>query len=88
MKCVFCKGEREESTSSDFNDLGKRIIIVKDVPCYKCVQCGEVTFKFSTGERIDEIIDTLKDSLTGDIVVVRYSMTEVSVVQYAETVAA
>ena len=89
MKCYSCKGGTlENGTTSDFNDLGNCMIIVKDVPCQKCIQCGEIVFNFRTGERIEEIIDTLKDMITGEVAVVQYSPTDVKVVQYVETVVA
>ena len=89
MKCYSCKGGTlENSTTSDFNDLGNCMIIVKDVPCQKCLQCGEIVFNFKTGERIEEIVDMLKQSLTEEIAVVQYSPTEIKVVRYAESIAA
>jgi len=89
MKCYSCKGGAlENSTTSDFNDLGSCMIIVKDVPCQKCLQCGEIIFNFQTGERIEEIVDMLKNMITGEIAIVQYSPTEVEIVQYVKTVAA
>jgi YgiT-type zinc finger domain-containing protein len=78
----------EESTTSDFNDLGKKIIIVRGVPCQKCTQCGEIVFDLKTDVRVEEIVDTLKCSMTREIAVVQYSPNEIKVVQYYETVAA
>ena len=72
MKCFFCKGEKENSTTIDVTDLGSSIIIVRGVPCYKCVQCCEVTFDLSVGERLEQIVDKLKDSIS-EIAVVQYS---------------
>lgn len=31
------------------------VLVIRNVPCYKCTQCGEETFLFSTLDRIDEI---------------------------------
>lgn len=49
MKCIYCKGNME----SDFTDLKTCVIIIRNVPCYKCKQCGEVAFDFSVGERLE-----------------------------------
>jgi len=89
MKCYSCKGGKlENSTTSDFNDLAGQIIIVKNVPCQKCLQCGEIVFNFKTGERIEEIVDALKDVITEEVAIVQYSPTAIEVVQYVKSVAA
>jgi len=88
LTCFFCKGKKENSFTIDVTDMGSCVVIIRDVPCYKCTECGEVTFELKIGERIDEIIDTLKDSLSGQIALIRYSETEIKIVQYSETDAA
>ena len=72
MKCLYCKGTMMHDTTSDFTDLKTCIVIIKNVPCHKCTQCGEIVFDFSVCERLEQIVDTLKDSLT-EIAVVQYS---------------
>ena len=74
MTCFFCKGEKENSFTIDVTDLGSCIIIVRGVPCYKCTQCGETTFDLVVGERLEEIVEALKDSIS-EIAVVQYSNT-------------
>ena len=61
-----------KDTISDFTDLKTCIVVIRNVPRHKCVQCGEVVFDFSVGERLEQIVDMLKDSLT-EIAVVQYS---------------
>ena len=72
MTCFFCKGEKENGFTIDVTDLGTCIVIVRGVPCYKCMQCGETTFYLSVGERLEQIVDTLKNSIS-EIAVVQYS---------------
>jgi YgiT-type zinc finger domain-containing protein len=88
MKCFICKGKLEESTTSEFKDFGNCIIFVRNIPCEKCTECGELALSLKVGVRVEEIVDTLKDSLTAEIAVVQYSPTEIKVVQYTEAVAA
>jgi len=52
-----------DTTTSDFTDLGNSIIVVRGVPCHKCTECGEIAFDLKVGERVEQIIDSLKDSL-------------------------
>ena len=87
MQCILCKGELKEHTVNDYNDLGNCIIIVRDVPCQKCTECDEVIFNFHTDIRIEEMVDTLKESLTDEIAVIQYSETEIKVVKYLKEAA-
>ena len=76
MTCFFCKGQKENSTTTDVTDLGTCIVIIRGVPCHKCTQCGEVTFDLVVGERLESIVDTMRNSIT-----------EIAVVQYASVAA-
>ena len=72
MVCFFCKGIMKDDTTTHFTDLGSCIIIIKNVPCHTCTQCGEVVYKLDVGERLEQIIDKLKNSLT-EVAIVHYS---------------
>jgi YgiT-type zinc finger domain-containing protein len=63
-KCFFCKGELANDFSNYMVDLEGHFIIIKNVPCHKCMQCGEVSYSGETVERIEQIISKLKDVLT------------------------
>ena len=71
-KCFFCKGTMEKCLTNYMVDLNGQFIIIKNVPCYKCSQCGEVSFDTHTVKRIEIIIANLKKVLT-----------EVAIVEYA-----
>jgi len=62
----------ETDTTTYFTDLGSCIVIIKGVPCHKCVQCGEIAYSLEVGERLEQIIDTLKNSLT-EVAIIQYS---------------
>ena len=61
MKCLSCKMEvMEEDTNSHFVKLSNCYVIIENVPCYKCSQCGEVFYKASVLEKIDDILEKLE----------------------------
>ncbi len=62
--CFFCKGDIVDSISNYMADLDGHFIIIKNVPCHKCSQCGEVSYSGATVARIEEIIGKLKEALT------------------------
>lgn len=72
MTCFFCKGKMENSTTTFMVQLESCIVIVKNVPCFKCDQCGEESFSFEVTKRLEKIIDKCKEALT-EIAVVNYT---------------
>jgi YgiT-type zinc finger domain-containing protein len=72
MDCFFCKGALQNGVTTDVTDLETCVVIVRGVPCRKCTQCGEVVINIQVGERLEQIVDNLKDSMQ-EIAVVRYS---------------
>ena len=71
MTCFMCKGEIISSTTTFMVDLGNCIIIVKNVPCFQCSQCGEISYSDEVAKRLEKIVDTLKNTVT-----------EISVIDY------
>ena len=43
--CVFCKGKLIPATTDYIEKIGNYVVIIKNVPCEKCEQCGEEYFK-------------------------------------------
>lgn len=72
MTCFFCKGDMADSTTTFTATLENTIVIIKNVPCYKCKQCGEVSYPFDVTQRLEKIINSFKESLS-EISVVNYS---------------
>ena len=71
-KCFLCKGDMEDGYNNYMVDLDGHFIIIKNVPCHVCKQCGEVSYSGKTVAKIEEIIEKLKETLT-----------EVAIVEYA-----
>ena len=72
MKCFMCKGYLESKLTNHIADMGKCIIIVKDVPSEVCAQCGEVSYSNEVAEQLEKIINAAKALMT-EIAVVHYS---------------
>ena len=71
MDCFLCEGKLTESTTTYMADLRNIIVIVKNVSCHKCIQCGEESFSGTVVAQLERIIDQLRNTLT-EIVVVNY----------------
>lgn len=71
MTCFYCKGDMLDSTTTYVEDLGNCIIIIRNVPCSKCSQCGEVSYSGTVLKQLEKIVDQLKNSLT-EVAIVNY----------------
>ncbi len=72
MNCFLCKGTMEESTTTYMTTYNNCYIIIKNVPCLKCNQCGEDYINGTTMLKIESIIEKLKSMLT-EIAVVDFT---------------
>ena len=76
MNCFMCKGSMIDSMTNHVVNLKNCVIIVKNVPCTECTQCGESYYDDEITSRLEEIVKRLKDSFT-----------EVAIINYADNVA-
>ena len=72
MTCFFCKGDMKPSTTTYFEELENCCVIVKNVPCFECSQCGEVIYTADVTARLDEIIESITDLMT-EVAIVNYT---------------
>lgn len=72
MTCFTCKGDVEKTTTSYMTEYNGCFIIIKNVPCSKCTQCGEEYLNGVTLQKIESILKKLKSVLT-EIAVVDYT---------------
>lgn len=64
MTCFYCKGNVEKTTTTYMTDHQNCYIIIKNVPCEKCTQCGEEYLSGTTLEKIEKIVERVKNALT------------------------
>ena len=61
MRCLLCKADSvKEDTSTYFAELDDCYVIIENVPCFKCSQCGEVVYSASVIEKIENILATVQ----------------------------
>ena len=62
MQCLLCKADSmSESKSTYFAELENCYVIIENVPCLKCDQCGEVVYSASVMEKIDDILEKVQN---------------------------
>lgn len=73
MLCANCGSRVEKGFTTSVTDLGNCLIIIRNVPCYKCTKCNEVTYTGDVVKNIEEIIEHCKKM-----------MQEVSIIDYSK----
>ena len=58
--CVYCGGKLEQTRTDFVEKIDNYVIIIKNVPCEKCTQCGEEYFSSAVAERIESILDNIQ----------------------------
>ncbi len=59
MNCFLCKGSLTAATTSYMTTCCNCCIIIKNVPCSKCDQCGEEFIDGTALLKIQKIVDSL-----------------------------
>ncbi len=72
MRCLICKADDMiESKNAYFAQIDDGYVIIENVPCYRCTQCGEVVYSSSVMEKIDDILEKVK-SVASKIFIMDY----------------
>lgn len=71
MVCMECGAKAVEGLTTDVTDLGNCLVIVRNVPCYKCTECNEVIYTAEVVKHLEDIVENA-----------RRLMQEISIVDY------
>ena len=72
--CMFCKcNEMKESTTTHVVNYNNCVIVIKNVPCNECIQCGEVYYSDNVARRLEQIVNKAKEIMQ-EISVIDYQM--------------
>lgn len=72
MKCMKCGHEAYASTNTEAFELGGGLLVIRNIPCYKCKECDEILYTGDVVEQIETIIEAAK-RLTQELTVVDYT---------------
>ncbi len=72
--CSYCRGkELKEAVTTYVAVFGDYAIIIKNVPCLECVQCGEKYYTDEVMQNIERILMKAKE-LNSEFFVVEYKV--------------
>ncbi|MBR0287994.1 MAG: type II toxin-antitoxin system MqsA family antitoxin [Selenomonadaceae bacterium] len=61
MNCLVCRGgQMVEGFETYFAKFNGGYLIIENVPCWKCDQCGEALFSTSVVEKIEKLVAAYK----------------------------
>ena len=60
MLCMECGANANKGYTTDVTDLGNCLVIVRNVPCYKCTECNETIYTADVIKRQEEIVEQAK----------------------------
>lgn len=72
MTCPLCEGDMKPGTTIHTVQLKNCVVVIKNVPCLKCEQCGEVALSADTVEKIERILHTVEKA-AAEIAVVDFA---------------
>lgn len=62
MLCLFCKGDMKEAITTFTVDVDDRVIVIRNVPCRRCTQCGEATFSDDVARQLESMVTAMRQS--------------------------
>lgn len=71
MKCMKCGRETFKSTTTEAIELGFGVLVIRNIPCYKCEECDEIFYTGDVAQKIEEITARVKQFVQ-EIIVVDY----------------
>lgn len=71
--CMLCKCKTvKQSTTTHVVNYKGSVLVIKNVPCEECEQCGEVFYTDEVAEHLERIVENAK-KLLQDVSVMDYS---------------
>lgn len=72
MKCMKCGRSAYKSTTTEAVELDFGLLIIRNIPCYKCSECDEIFYTGDVIQNLERITETVKNALQ-EMVVIDYS---------------
>ena len=73
MKCMKCGQNSFASTTSEAIEMDFGLLVIRNIPCYKCEECDEIFYTGDVVQKLEKITETVKQY-----------MQEITVIDYAK----
>ena len=58
--CAYCGGTLQPTHVDYVEKIDNYIIVIRNVPCEKCIQCGEEYFSGIVARKLESILDSIQ----------------------------
>ena len=72
MKCMRCGKTAYKGLTSEAIELGFGLLVIRNIPCYKCEECDEIFYTGDVVQKVESIIADAKQ-LMQDIRVIDFT---------------
>lgn len=72
MKCMKCRNDAYASTTSEAIEMDFGLLVIRNIPCYKCKECDEIFYTGDVVQKIERITEMVKQ-LMQEITVIDYT---------------
>lgn len=72
MRCSECGATAEKGYTTSVTDLGNCLVIIRNVPCYKCSECSEIIYTGDVVQRLERMIEAAKKMMQ-EVAILDYS---------------
>lgn len=80
MLCMECGANADKGYTTDVTDLGNCLVIVRNIPCYKCTECNETIYTSDVVRWLEEIVEQAQNMMQ-EIAVIDYGKVDSRVVR-------
>ena len=71
MKCMRCGNNAYQSTTAEAIEMGFGLLVIRNIPCYKCDECDEIFYTGDVALKIEMITEAVRQ-LAQDITIIDY----------------
>ena len=72
MTCFMGKGDMKDATTTYLDEYNNQVLVIKNVPCHKCTQCGEISYSGTVVKELERIRDNIANTPT-EVAVLNYT---------------
>lgn len=72
MNCGLCKGSMQKKLVTYTEDLGRTIVIIRNVPAMVCEECGNVWYAGMVIAQIEAMVDAVAATPVTEVAIMLY----------------
>ncbi len=74
MKCMKCGKELYKSTTTEAVEIESGLLVIRNIPCFKCDECDEIFYTGDIAVKIEHITETVK-AMMQEVTIIDYEKT-------------